>query len=125
VTTPSPVELELPADRSFDAVGRLVAAGIGSRAGLDVARIEDLQLALEAVLHRPDARGTTRMTMTPSDVGLRVEIGPLVSRDSGRHLERVLSTLVNEVETRIAGRDVWITLRLPTGAFASESRCPV
>ena len=70
------VELELPSDRSFHPVGRLVAAGVGSRAGLDVDRIDDLQLALEAVLVRRVARGPTRMTLTASS-DLLVEIGPL------------------------------------------------
>ena len=47
------VELELPDGRPFDAVGRLVAGGIAGRAGLTVDRIDDLQLALQAVRRDP------------------------------------------------------------------------
>jgi hypothetical protein len=87
-----------------------------------VDRIGELQLAGEAVPPTPDRRYRTRMAMMPSDVDLRVDIGPLGSRDAGSDLERVLSTLVTEVETRIAGQDVWLTLRSPTRPLATERR---
>lgn len=118
---PARVELELPPDRSFHAVGRLVAAGVGSRAGLGVDRIDDLQLALVAVLRRPDARGSTRMALTASPDDLHVEIGPLRARDSGCELERVVSAFVPDVETHGVHDQVWISFRLPTHVSA-ESR---
>lgn len=103
-------------------MGRLVVAGVASRAGLGVDRIGALQQDVAAILRRPNARGRTTMAMTLSDVDLRVDIGPLSRRDAGRDLECVLSTLVNEVETRTAGRDVWLTLRLPTRPLATDRR---
>lgn len=118
------VELEVPGDRSFDPVARLVAGGVGSRAGLGVDVIDDLQLALEAVLNRPDARGPTRIALTTADDGLEVEIGPLVTHDAGRELERVLSTLVSDVEARASGLQTLIKLRLATAQPSLGRRCP-
>ena len=117
------VELEVPGDRSFDPVARLVAAGVGSRAGLGVDAIDDLHLALEAVLNRPDARGPTRVALTPDADGLEVEMGPLSTRDAGRELERVLSTLVTEVEARASGPQTTIRLRLATGHASTLRSC--
>jgi hypothetical protein len=115
------VELELPDGRSFDAVGRLVAAGVAGRAGLPVDRIDRLQLALQAVRRDPRARGTTRISLTSSQGELQAEIGPLSRTSPDGELEDVLSTLVKDVEMRVAGEDTWITLRLPIPA-ATEAR---
>jgi hypothetical protein len=115
------VELELPGGRSYDAVGRLVAAGVAGRAGLPVDSIDRLQLALQAVRRDPRARGTTSISLTSSQGELRAEIGPLVRTRPDHALENVLSTLVNGVETRVAGEDTWITLRRPMPA-STEAR---
>ena len=106
------MELELPDVRSFDAVGRLVAGGIASRAGLTVDRIDDLQLALQAVRRGPGTRGTTRILLTSDEQELRAEIGPVVRTRHHEALEGVLSTLVQGVETRTTGGDTWIVLRV-------------
>jgi hypothetical protein len=110
------VQLELPDGRPFDAVGRLIAAGVAGRAGLPVDRIDRLQLALQAVRRNPHARGTTNISLTSSQGELRAEIGPLVRTRPGGELEGVLSTLVDDVQTRAAGENTWITLRLPLPA---------
>jgi hypothetical protein len=110
------VALELPDGRPFDAVGRLIAAGVAGRAGLPVDCIDRLQLALQAVRRDPHARGTTNISLTRANGELRAEIGPLVGTRPGGELEDVLSTLVKDVETRTAGDDAWITLRLPIPA---------
>jgi hypothetical protein len=107
------VELELPDGRPFDAVGRLIAAGVAGRAGLPVDCIDRLQLALQAVRRDPRARGTTSISLTSSQDELRADIGPLVRTRADRELEDVLSTLVKDVQMRAAGENTWITLRLP------------
>jgi hypothetical protein len=119
------VDLELPEGHLFDAVGRLVAAGMAARAGLGVDRVDDLQLALQAVRREPCARGTTRILLASDGHELRAEVGPLAGR---RHdaLEGVLSTLVERVETRTTGADTWITLRvqLPSPARTTAGGKP-
>jgi hypothetical protein len=118
----SAVELEVPVDRSFDAVLRLVTAGVGARAGIAVDGIDTLQLDLQRILDQPSARRTTSMTMTSVDDELRVEVGPLARTEATPELDRVLSTLVHEVETRGTGHDTWITLRVPIRRLVAESR---
>lgn len=115
------VELELPDGRPFDAVGRLIAAGVAGRAGLPIDCIDRLQLALQVVRRDPHARGTTSISLTSSPGEFRAEIGPLVRASPDGELQDVLSTLVKHVETRAAGGDTWITLRLPVPA-AGEAR---
>jgi hypothetical protein len=116
------VELELPPDRSFDAVGRLVAAGLGSRTALGVDRIEALQLALDTFRHRSGAGGPTRLTLRRSEESLRLEIGPLTSRDSAAELERVLSRVVPDLELELSDDSRSITLRVPSGPAVYEGR---
>lgn len=106
------VELDLPEGRSFDAVGRLVAGGIAARAGLGVDRIDDFQLAVQAVRRDPRASGRTRLLLVSDEQGLRAEIGPLAGGRRHEALEGVLSSLVQGVETRTTGPDTWITLRV-------------
>jgi hypothetical protein len=105
------IELELPPDPAFDAVARLVAAGVGARAGLGVDRIEDLQLALEAVRRTPQALGRTTMTFTPATEAVLVDVGPLGSDGDGA-LERVLSTLVGDVYSHGADEERRLVLRV-------------
>ena len=118
------VELELPPDRSFDAVGRLVAAGVASRVGLGTDRIDDLLVALDRIRQRPELRGSTTVLLRPSERELRLEIGPLASHDSARELARVLSTVVDAADSRGIDQGFWVTLRLPTRLSGVERRCP-
>lgn len=105
------VQLVLPAGRPFDAVGRLVAAGVGARSGLRLDRIEGLQRALEVVRGRPGARGATTVTFSPADGDLRVGVGPLEGSRGRSGLEGVLSSLVDDVSCG-SGGDEWIVLRV-------------
>jgi hypothetical protein len=113
--------LELPPDRSFDAVGRLVAAGLGSRTDLGVDRIEQVQLALEAVRRCPAAAGPTKLTLTRAGDALTLRIGPVRPPDCAEEVERVLSGVVHDLELERSRADSWVTLRLPV---RHESRCP-
>jgi hypothetical protein len=116
------VVVELPSGQSFDAVGRLVLAGVSSRFRLPVDRIEDLQLALEAVFQEQASRDTLTIEMIPSAEDLRVRIGPLSAVDAERSgLERVVSPFVEEVVTHASGRDVWLEFRASQRPLANAS----
>jgi hypothetical protein len=109
-----PVELELPAEHPFDAVGRLVVAGLGARVGLSVDRVEDLQRALETVFEQPAARDTLTVSMTHSPTALSVSVGPLLAGgEEQQDLECVLPTLFGEQAIEESGEGVWITMRFP------------
>jgi hypothetical protein len=117
------VELELPRGRSFLAVARLVAAGLGARVGLRVDRLEDLELAIEAALRQPLSRDTLTLALTPTPEDLQVEVGPLAAAAlDSRGLEGVLSTLVDELRTRRSGAEVWIAMRIWRPRVASTWR---
>jgi hypothetical protein len=117
------VELELPADRSFDAVGRQVVAGLGTRIGLTIDQTEDLERALEAVFAQPAAGSTRKVTVTQTSEGLHVSAGPVIAGpEERRGLERVLSTLVDELVLDESDQDVWISMRLSCGPLATASR---
>ena len=116
------VDLELPG-RSFGAVGRLVVAGIASRLGMRVDRIDELQLAVDAALRQPVSRDVLALRMTPSHDDLELELGPLrVAEDEREGLERVLSALVDEVATRESGDGVWVDMRVVVDPLAPASR---
>jgi hypothetical protein len=107
-----PVELVLPEGRAFDAVGRLVAAGVAARSGLQLDRVERLQLALDAVRTRPGAQGETRMRFRPADGNVSVEVVVLAGSPAGRGLERVLSPLVDEIRLPSGDGDRGVVLRV-------------
>lgn len=104
------VDLELPAG-SFGAVGRLVLAGMASRAGVTVDRIDELQLALDTLLRRPVAGDTVSLRMRPGPESLTVRVGPFRVEDGERaDLERVLDALVDEVVAHDVESDLWLDL---------------
>lgn len=106
------VDLELPAS-SFGAVGRLVLAGMASRSGVTVERIDELQLAFDTILRRPLAGEALSIRMRPEPEALSVRIGPLsVEMEELLDFERVLSALVDEVMTHENDGDVWVDLRV-------------
>lgn len=122
VEPPLEVGLELPA-QSYGAVGRLVAAGVASRLGATVERIDELQLALDTVLRRTVQGSEVVLRLRPADDALNVVVGPMSIPDEERaDLERVLSALVDVVRTYEADGEVWIDLRVAVEPFASASR---
>lgn len=122
VEPPLEVGLELPA-QSYGAVGRLVAAGVASRLGATVDRIDELQLALDTALRRTVQGTEVVLRLRPSSDALNVFVGPMSIPDEERaDLERVLSTLVEEVSTHEVDGEVWIDLRVAVEPLASASR---
>jgi hypothetical protein len=118
------VELELPRGR-YAAVARLVAAGVGARLGLSVERLDDLKLAIGAVLRQSGSKDTLTLAMTPTLDDVQVEVGPLSATGlDPRGLEGVLSTLVDETRTRRSGDDVWIAMRIARPSVVA-SRWPI
>jgi hypothetical protein len=117
------IELELPRGSHFAAVARLVAAGIGARLGLTVERLDDLKLAIDAVLRQTGSKDTLTLAMTPTPDDLQLEVGPLTAAGlDSCGLEGVLSTLVDEARTRRSGNDVWIAMRIARPSDVASRR---
>jgi hypothetical protein len=112
------VDLELPA-ASYGAAGRLVLAGMASRLGMTVDRIDELQLAVDTILRRSVVDDTFSIRMRPDTHALDVRVGPLSLDERERDdLEDVLSALADEVTTHETEDDVWVDLRCFHGLLA-------
>jgi hypothetical protein len=109
---PAPaVELELPSVPSFNAVARLVVGGLASRLDFRVEEIEDLQLAVEALLCRCSAEGSLRVTLNESERGLRAELGPFAPDPAERaRVVGMLRTLVEDAVVQDSSEGEWIVV---------------
>ncbi len=102
---PDEITLTLPRDRELYRVAHLVLGGLALRLDLTIETLEDLQLALSAILDRADANGEVTVTMTLRDGTLETRVGPVqlaeeLARDQGDELDlrRILWTVVDDVQ---------------------------
>jgi hypothetical protein len=110
-SVPGTVVLELPAEGPYRAVGRLVAGGVASRLGFQVAQIEDLQLAVEAVLSHCPARATVALELLDSGPRLVARLGPFASDPAARdRAKAMLRALVEDVEVQDSPEGEWFVL---------------
>ena len=105
--TPDQITLTIPRDRAFYSVAHLVLGGLGIRLDLTIEHLEDLQLALDAVLERVRETDEVTIVLRPKDGEIEAVIGPM--RDGVRAeleatdgeavgLRRMLDTLIDRVE---------------------------
>jgi hypothetical protein len=112
------ISLTLPADDAFHRVAHLVIGGLAVRLDLTYEHLEDLDLALDALLERSAEADEVTVRVRVSDGELRTVIGPfravradLEERGEGvLSLRRILGTVCDSVE--IADRDglEWVEL---------------
>ena len=107
MTMPAPDEitLTLPRDREFQRVAHLVLGGLALRLELTIETLEDLQIALSAILDRAGSDGEVTVAMTLRDGTLETRIGPVhladeLARDEADKLglHRILWTVVDDVQ---------------------------
>jgi anti-sigma regulatory factor (Ser/Thr protein kinase) len=118
------ITLTMPRDRAFFSVAHLVLGGVGVRLNLTIETLEDLQLALDAILERDQEPGDVTIALRLNDQTIETEIGPFgdgvrKELERGREeevgLRRILDTLVDEVElTQGEGGD-WVKLHKSIG----------
>jgi hypothetical protein len=98
------ITLTIPRERDFHRVAHLVLGGLALRLDLTIENLEDLQLALDAILDRVGDEGDVTVTMCMRGDELEARIGPVdlrdeLERDPGElGLRRVLDTVVDGVE---------------------------
>jgi hypothetical protein len=83
------IALTLPPDQAFNGVAHLVLGGLAVRLDLTVEMLEDLELALDALLERKgasDGETTVRVRVGKNDV--RTIVGPFRETDLRDELER-------------------------------------
>ena len=112
------ISLTLPADEAFHRVAHLVLGGLAVRLDLTFEHLEDLELALDALLERPltDELLTLRVRMLDGE--LRTTVGPFAALRTelerggieSLNLARILGAVCDSVE--IADRDGsdWVEL---------------
>jgi len=114
------ITLTIPRDREFHRVAHLVLGGLALRLNLTIENLEDLQLAMDALLDRGDEGGDVTVTMCLRGDDLETTIGPVDVRSELERdvvdelgLRRVLDTVVDEVE--VEGDRVKLTKKVRSG----------
>jgi anti-sigma regulatory factor (Ser/Thr protein kinase) len=114
------ITLTMPRDRAFFSVAHLVLGGIGVRLNITIENLEDLQLALDAMLERDHEPGDVTIAVRVEEHAIETEVGPFgdgVRRELERAgeddvgLRRILETLVDDVDVRKADDGDWVTLK--------------
>jgi hypothetical protein len=116
--------LTLPADDAFHGVAHLVLGGLAARLNLSFENLEDLELALDALLERPSDGREVTLRVLVDDGELRTIVGPFTSvrveleegATNSLNLRRILSAVCDsvEVEDRDGSQWVELTKRLDT-----------
>jgi hypothetical protein len=117
--TPEEITLTIPRDRAYYSVAHLVLGGLGIRLNLTFEHLEDLQLALDAVLERAQEAEDVTIALRLKEGEIETAIGPL--RDGVRAeleaasgddvgLRRILDTLVDSVELVEGKGGDWVKL---------------
>jgi hypothetical protein len=101
------IVLTLPREPNFHRVAHLVLGGLAARMDLTVESLEDLQLALDAILDRTETRaGEVTVRMRVGDGELETLVGPLTERlldeierepDGDLGIRRVLESTVDDI----------------------------
>jgi hypothetical protein len=101
------IVLTLPREPNFHRVAHLVLGGLAVRLDLTVESLEDLQLALDAILDRTEARaGDVTVRMRVGNGELETLVGPLTQRlldeierepDDDLGIRRVLESTVDDI----------------------------
>lgn len=101
------ITLTIPRDRDFHRVAHLVLGGLAVRLDLTIENLEDIELALDAVLDRTDpAAGDVTVRMRVADDALETLVGPLTEQvldqierepGDGLGLRRVLEGTLDDV----------------------------
>lgn len=112
------ISLTLPADEEFHRVAHLVIGGLAVRLDLTFEHLEDLELALDALLQRPLTEDALTLRVQVLDGELRTTVGPFSPMRAelerggteALNLARILGAVCDRVE--IADRDgsEWVKL---------------
>jgi hypothetical protein len=115
------VALTIPRERPFHRVAHLVLGGLALRHNLTLEQLEDLQIALDALLEHSDRIDEITVELELEAQRIEASIGPFetahlraaLERDPGDGevgLSRVLSTVVDWVELVERGDQTWVQL---------------
>jgi hypothetical protein len=125
--TTDEIRLVIPAEEDFRPIAHLVTGGLAMRLDVTYDDLDDLQVAIEALLALRDDAGELVLSLAADDGVLRASLGPFPADkvqaadiDGGLDLRRVLETVcdTHEVEERDGGAWVELTKRVASPAGA-------
>jgi hypothetical protein len=113
--------IHIPRERSFSAVADLVVGGIAARHDITLDVLDDLQLALDALLEHDDAdEREVGIVLRVADDTIEASIGPLGEKTAaalqeeagdGVDLRRLLETTMDSVALNDRDGGAWVDLR--------------
>ena len=111
------IQLTLPGDESFHRVAHLVLGGLAVRLNLTFENLEDLELALDALLERTQADDEIQLRVRVLDGELQTVVGPFASARAELEqggdaltLSRILSAVCDRVEISDRDGSEWVEL---------------
>jgi hypothetical protein len=112
------ISLTLPADEAFHPVAHLVLGGLAVRLDLTFESLEDLELAIDALLERFGADQGVTLVVRVLDGALQTVVGPFASvraeleaeADDSLNLQRILATVCDKVEIVDRNGGEWVEL---------------
>ena len=112
------IKLVLPAQEDFHPVAHLVVGGLAARLELTYEQLEDLQVAVEALLGCRDDDGEVSVVITVEPDTVRATVGPFhaqalagLETDTGEFgLRRVLDTVTDSVQVEERDGGAWVAL---------------
>ena len=118
------ITLVVPAQEDFRSIVHLVIGGLAVRLDLTMDALEDLQVALDALLVRRDDEGDVVVRVVFDEQVLRATVGPLpsailedIERDGNElGLRRVLETVCETFELEERNGEAWVELTKQTAA---------
>ncbi len=119
------IQLVLPAEEDFRHIAHLVVGGLGARIDLTFEHLEDLQVALDALLACRHDAGEVSVVVRMVDDAVRTSVGPFRPdaiaelEDEGDELglRRVLETVCDAFQVEERGGGSWVELtKLTRGA---------
>ena len=112
------ISLTLPADEAFHSVAHLVLGGLAVRLDLTFESLEDLELALDALLERTRREEEVTLRVRIVDGELQTTVGPFASvraelEGGGAddlNLSRILAAVCDSVEISDRDGSEWVRL---------------
>ena len=112
------IKLVLPAQEDFHPVAHLVVGGLAARLELTYEQLEDLQVAVEALLGCRDDDGEVSVIVSVEPDIVRATVGPFqgpalaeLESDGGElGLRRVLDTVTDSVQVEERDGGAWVAL---------------
>jgi anti-sigma regulatory factor (Ser/Thr protein kinase) len=124
------ITLTIPREESFHHVAHLVLAGMAARLDLTYENLDDLEVALTALLERTESNGDLTVKLRAREGAFEATVGPFhgdaLKRELARDVEeevglnRVLQTVVDKVQLEEEDGEQWVELTKRLGPAGSR-----